>query len=272
MSDQNLSNLLPHAVEVVSNRQCADNLYVLELKFTDESTSADYSIQPGEFNMLYAFGEGEIPVSVSRVDPENQIWEHAIQAVGDVSNAICDLEVGDMLGLRGPYGNSWPLKQAQGKDVLVISGGVGNAPLMLAIEEMKNNKNLYNSISVLHGVKSPKYLLFNERYIEWCKDINIYRSAMEDADGQVFIKGLVTDLIDVVNFNPENIIVFICGPEKMMSAVMQKLDKIGVQQENIFVSLERNMQCGVGLCGHCQCGDKFVCIDGPIFVSSEVSF
>ena len=260
--------LLPTLMTIVAKKQISDNLYVLDISTEDDSQNI--AMLPGQFNMLYCFGEGEVPISVSEVKDNGKTLEYAIQDIGAVTNAICSMEVGDSIGVRGAYGNTWPLKKAKAKNVVIISGGVGNAPLMMATNKIIQDKDNYKSINILHGVNSPEQLLFRDKYEHFKTQSNIYLSSVESHSDDLFYTGFVTQHITADNIPAEDTIVMICGPEPMIEACTTALHNIGIASSDIYITLERNMQCGIGLCGHCQCGDKFVCTDGPIFSLDEI--
>ncbi|MHB8066440.1 MAG: FAD/NAD(P)-binding protein [Desulfobaccales bacterium] len=226
-----------------------------------------FSFAPGQFNMLYAFGVGESPISISG-DPERpETLVHTVRAVGAVTRAICDLKKGDVLGVRGPFGAPWPVAAAAGQDVLVIAGGLGLAPLRPAVYHLLTHRRDYGNLELIYGARTPEDLLYFKELEVWRGRFDFRVHVTVDAArgewrGNV---GVVPNLITRARFDPVNTVALICGPGVMMRFTVQELLAHGLKMENIYVSMERNMKCGLGLCGHCQLGPFFVCKDGPVF-------
>lgn len=239
--------------------------FTIELEAADNPK--DFPFAAGQFNMLYVFGVGEIPVSLSSDPDAAGTIKHTIRAVGTVTKALDRLKRGDVLGIRGPYGTSWPLEEATGKDVLLIAGGIGLAPLRPVLYQLFSQRKKYGKITLLYGVKTPKDILYRRELERWGKRFNIdvkvtVDKVSEDWNGN---GGVVTTLIPQIPLDPLRTIAMICGPEVMMRFTIVELQKYGMGDASIFISMERNMKCGIGLCGHCQCGPLFMCKDGPIF-------
>lgn len=233
---------------------------------------ANGGFQPGQFNMLYAFGVGEIPISISGNPSNMGVMTHTTRMVGTVSNAIGQLRAGGILGLRGPYGRGWPMERARGSDVVIVAGGIGLAPLRPVIYQLLSERDKYGRIVLLYGTRSPADLLFRKELENWRGrfDFDVHISvdhAIGDWRGNV---GFVTTFISRVALDPQNTVAMICGPEIMMRFSVMEFLKRGVSAEEIFVSMERNMKCGIGLCGHCQFGPYFICKDGPVFAYPQV--
>ncbi len=215
--------------------------------------------------MLYAFGAGEVPVSVSSVNGDGALV-HTVRAVGATTRAICAAEPGDQLGVRGPFGNTWPLEEARGGDVVLVTGGIGLAPLRPAIEHLISNRDDYRAVTLLYGARAPDEMLFFGEFQAWREagiDVKYtVDTATGDWQGRV---GLVTKLIPIAGFEGPRATAMVCGPEVMMRFVSTALEDRGVPADSIHVSLERNMKCAIGHCGHCQLAHRFVCKDGPVF-------
>jgi len=228
---------------------------------------AGFSFAPGQFNMLYAFGVGEAPISISG-DPERpENLVHTVRAVGAVTRAICGLKKGEVLGVRGPYGAAWPVAAAAGQDVLVIAGGLGLAPLRPAVYHLLAHRPDYGNLELIYGARTPEDLLYRKELEGWRGRFDFRVHVTVDAArgewrGNV---GVVPNLISRARFDAANTLALICGPGVMMRFTVQELLGHGLKMENIYVSMERNMKCGLGLCGHCQLGPFFVCKDGPVF-------
>jgi NAD(P)H-flavin reductase len=221
---------------------------------------------PGQFNMLYAFGIGEVPISISG-DPEDpRMLVHTIRAVGTVTKAIARLDVGASLGIRGPYGSAWPVERAAGGDVLVVAGGLGLAPLRPVVYHLLARRERFGRVAILYGARSPEDRLFPRELEAWSKRGDVEVRVIVDHAGRDWLGpvGVVPALIADVVIDPANTTAMLCGPEVMMRFSARALADRGLAPDQVFVSLERNMKCAVGLCGHCQYRETFVCKDGPI--------
>jgi NAD(P)H-flavin reductase len=227
---------------------------------------------PGQFNMLYVFGVGEVPISISGNPAQPERLIHTTREVGLVTRAMRRLKRGDALGVRGPFGSSWPVDKAVGRDVVVIAGGIGLAPLRPAIYTLLQNRERYGRVAVLYGTRTPDDILYTKELEKWRArfDLSVHVTvdrAIGPWRGSV---GVVTTLISRGGFDPQNTVAMVCGPEIMMRFTVLELQKRGVGLDRIYVSMERNMKCAVGLCGHCQFGPAFVCKDGPVFAFHEI--
>ncbi len=236
---------------------------------------APFRFLAGQFNMLYAFGTGESAISLSG-DPNADDGRliHTIRRVGAVTSALSRLSPGSSLGLRGPFGNPWPMEALRGRDLVFIAGGIGLAPLRPAILQALANRGDYGRIHILVGARAPEDALYLEQLKEWngqdrvnCQ-ITVDRAG-EDWTGRV---GVVTKLIPMANLDPSNTVALICGPEIMMRYTAIELRKLGVTDDRILVTMERNMKCALGFCGHCQFGPEFICKDGPVFRFDRIAF
>jgi NAD(P)H-flavin reductase len=234
--------LTPVSVGVTERRRETHDTWTLRL-------DGDLPIAPGQFAMLYAFGAGEAPISVSAVDGG---VEHTIRAVGAVTSALCEAET---IGVRGPYGNTWPLEEAAGREVVVVAGGIGLAPLRPVV------RALGSRAIVLYGARAPQELLYVDELASWGAQVTV-DAPSAGWDGPV---GVVTKLIERADFDPASAAAMICGPEVMMRFAAAALLERGMPADAIWVSLERGMRCGVGHCGHCQLGRLLICRDGPVF-------
>jgi NAD(P)H-flavin reductase len=223
--------------------------------------------QPGQFNMLYAFGVGEVAISISGDPAATDRIVHTIRAVGPVSEALTKLTRNELVGVRGPFGSNWPVDQAAGCDVLVIAGGIGLAPLRPVLYHLVRAREHYGRVALLYGARSPKDLLFRRELDAWRRTPDLQVRVTVDRAGQDWIGdvGVVTKLLPKIRFDPVDTVAMICGPEVMIRLTAAALEDLGVASERIFVSLERNMKCAIGSCGHCQFGPHFLCKDGPIF-------
>lgn len=221
--------------------------------------------EPGQFNMLYAFGVGEAAISMSG-DRNGTGLVHTVRDVGAVSGAITRLSPGATLGIRGPFGTGWPVKQAEGADIVIVAGGLGLAPLRPAIYHVLANRDRYGRVVVLFGSRSPKDMLYRRELEQWRQRLDVdIEVTVDHADagwrGNV---GVVPTLIARAAFDPRAAVAFVCGPEMMMRFTVNALLAARLPPDRIHVSMERNMKCAIGLCGHCQFGPAFICKDGPV--------
>lgn len=228
---------------------------------------------PGQFNMLTVFGVGEVAISISGDPAAPGELVHTIRGVGGVTRRLLALDAGEALGVRGPFGTAWPMREAEGCDVLLIAGGIGLAPLRPAIYQLLAQRERYNRVIVLYGARRPEELLYLDELRAWRGRFDTRVEVTVDASGPGWRGpvGVVTRLLHQVNFDADDAVVMTCGPEIMMLFAIRELRKMGVPSERIWLSMERNMQCAVGLCGHCQWGPHFVCRDGPVFRYDRVA-
>jgi len=227
---------------------------------------------PGQFNMLYAFGVGEVPISTSAAPDAGGALVHTIRDVGAVSHALVGTEPGSVIGVRGPYGTVWPLDRARGRDLVIVAGGIGLAPLRPAVYHALARRNEFASVCILVGARTPGDLLFLPELEDWRGRFDVdldvtVDGAGEDWHGRV---GVVTQLIPRANFDPTTAVALVCGPELMMTFTARALLDRGMPRESIHISMERNMRCGLGHCGHCQLGPVLICRDGPVFRFDEM--
>jgi NAD(P)H-flavin reductase len=261
--------MVPLPYRVVDRRRELDDTVTLTARPV-ASRGID-PLVPGQFNMVYVFGVGEAPISSSGEVSDDGTVVHTVRAVGRVSEAICSLRPGDAFGVRGPFGNPWPLDAMRGKDMVVVAGGIGLAPLRPAIADQLRRADEHGRISILIGARQPDQLLFTAQHDAW-RAAGADVLVTVDAAGPHWPGsiGVVTDLVARARFDPANTVALVCGPEIMMRFAAQRLVAADVPGGAVYVSMERNMKCGVGLCGHCQYGPDFVCRDGPVFPFSVV--
>ena len=227
---------------------------------------------PGQFSMLYVFGVGELPISISGDPNEPAKLVYTVRSVGKATNALVNLKPGLSVGVRGPFGTSWPLDAARGKDVLIVAGGIGLAPLRPAIHEVLRHRDDYVRLIVLYGARSPKDLLYRKQLAEWARlpDTQVLTTVDYGGVNWRGYVGVVTTLFRYVRLHPGATTAMICGPEIMMRYVIRELDRRGLPSNQVYLSMERNMKCAIGSCGHCQLGPYFVCKDGPIFTYEQM--
>lgn len=260
---QPLGAMAPVPHRVLSRTQETADTWTLAL----EPLGDPVHIAPGQFTMLYAFGVGEIPISTSGAPNPAGRLVHTIRAVGAVSAALCAAEPGDVIGVRGPFGTTWPLERATGGDLLIVAGGIGLAPLRPAVLHALEHRDDYADVCLLVGARSPAELLYRAQLEHWRGRFDLDVGVTVDTavgkwHGRV---GVVTRLLPHADFDPATVTAFLCGPGPMMRFTALALVKAGVAPDRIWISEERHMQCGVGLCGHCQLGPHLICRDGPVF-------
>lgn len=262
----------PHEVEIIERIQESPGLFTLRLKFTSEDEQRSYQFEPGQFNMLYLYGVGEVPISIVSDPSDDHVIDHTIRAVGRVTNGLANLQRGDRLGLRGPFGRGWPMRETEQNDIVVITGGLGCAPVVSVINYIMHRRERYGHLNIVQGVKHSADFIWRERYDQWRQlpDTQVLLAADSGDALWPWHIGRVTDLFDKLAFDPDRVSVMMCGPEGMMHVVINHMREYGVEDHDLWLSMERNMQCAVGHCGHCQYGGKFVCRDGPVFNFSEV--
>jgi NAD(P)H-flavin reductase len=247
-----------------------EDTFTLEMEAANGAGIAGFGA--GQFNMLYVFGIGEIPISISSNPASAHRIAHTTRAVGTVTRALNELRPGDMVGVRGPYGSCWPVEEAVGHDIVIVSGGIGLAPLRPALYHFLNQRERYGRIVLLYGARTPEDILYRRELEQWRSrlDLEVYVTVDRATGRWRGNVGLVTTLIRRAPFDPLNSVAFVCGPEVMMYFTLKELIRRGVRLQTINLSMERNMKCGIGLCGHCQFGPHFVCQTGPVFRAGSV--
>jgi len=273
--------MVPRIARVLRRRREGPGVWTLEIQpeetpdaagAPNQSLSKDAACAPGQFNMLTVFGVGEVAISASGDPADRGRLVHTVRAVGPVSTALAQLRAGDTVGLRGPFGKGWPMEEMAGRDVVIVAGGLGLAPLRPALFRFLAERDRYGKIVLLYGARGPGDVLFRREMEKWRRfgiDVEVtVDHTVDDWQGHV---GVVTALIPRAAFDPSRAISVVCGPEVMMRFSIAALRHAGVAADAIYLSMERNMKCAVGFCGHCQFGPVFVCRDGPVFRYDRVS-
>jgi len=266
---------LPMEAEIIEFIEEEKDVFTMRCLLTDEKLAAKYNFYPGQFNMIYLYGVGEDAISIvhDRDFVQGQ-FEHTIQVVGRVTRGMAALKKGDKVGVRGPFGSAWPMEAAKGKDVVVMTGGLGNAPLVAATEEILKNRDKYGKLYVVQGIRDSSLLIYQDMYTRWNNQPNT-EVLLASTGGDTFgpwkwYNGFVTAAIPDLDLDLDNTIVMSVGPEIMMKNVAKEFIKAGVPADQVYLSLERSMKCAIGHCGHCQMGNKFVCKDGAVYSYSVV--
>ena len=253
--------MLPLPARVVWRREEAPGVVTFALPAEATTPRA----RPGQFDMLYAYAVGEIPVSVSGVPDGDGLLLHTVRNVGATSRAVCGLREGDAVGVRGPVGAGWDVEAHEGHDVVVVAGGIGLAPLRPVIVHVLRNRERYGRLRVVIGARTPGEHIFRDDVAAWRRQgVEVHRTVDRAGAGWDEAVGLVTQPLRRMWLDAPRTVAMICGPEVMMRAAARMLLDTGVAPQRVRISLERNMHCGVGLCGHCQLGPLFVCTDGPV--------
>lgn len=255
--------LLPSPFRVMTRRQDTADTVTLGLRALG---GEPLRFAPGTFTMVEMFGVGEVPISISGDPADPEVLEHTIRDVGAVTHALVGSRPGTIVGVRGPYGRGWQARDAAGSDLLVVAGGIGLAPLRPALLEVLAHRADFGRVILLYGARRAEDILFADELARWADrgDMEIQISVDYRTPGWEGRVGLVTTLVAQAGFDPEHTLALVCGPEVMMRLVATALVERGVPAQRVRLSLERNMHCGVGLCGHCQVRELFVCVDGPV--------
>jgi len=265
-------SLCPHPAIVRSVEPETPGVATFRIEFQDPRRQEQYGVGPGQFNMIYVPGVGEVPISVSGGPEEGPGIGHTIRFAGRVTRVIGNLEPGAVVGMRGPYGRGWPLAQARGRDVVLVAGGLGLAPLRLVVKALLADRKQFGRLTLVYGARQPVDLLYASEYRDWKHQGMEILITVDRADlnwrGRV---GVVPVLFNRLKIKPERTVVLTCGPEILMRFAVTEALTRGMSDGDIYYSMERNMQCAVGLCGHCQLGPAFLCKDGPVFAHRQLA-
>lgn len=263
--------MIPKQFKITKKAEDVMGCVTFTLKPIEKEESCKFDL--GQFYMMYNFGDGAVPISISGDAAKEDELTFTIQDAGGVTSHICNLHVGNVLGLHGPFGTSWPINEAEGKDVVVMTGGIGMAPLRGLVYHLVNNRDNFKNAHLLYGAQTAECYLYADEITQWMKTIDVQLASDRIIECETKFHshhGFVTELADKMSLDAENTVAYICGPEPMIVNSAKLLAEKGVPKSKIFVSLERNMKCGIGQCGRCQLGPKFTCKDGPVFPYSEV--
>jgi NAD(P)H-flavin reductase len=254
---------LPRPFRVAANRRETHDTVTIELESLDRR---GLPFAPGQFTMVGPLGVGDVPISISGHPGRPQQLVHTIRDVGGVTRALCQTSEGDVLAVRGPFGVGWRVSDGKDGDVVIVAGGVGLAPLRSAVIEVVASRHEYGRVSVLYGARTVEDVLFGADLAAWASDADVHVAITVDRASTAWTGrvGLVTELVAPATFDPARTLALVCGPEVMMRYVAGELTAHGVPPERIRLSLERNLRCGVGLCGHCQLREYLICVDGPV--------
>jgi NAD(P)H-flavin reductase len=257
----------------VEVRDLAADIKLLRLEMLNGGGEAFRTYQPGQFAFISAFGFGEAPFGIANTCGRGPTVDFAVARVGSVTTGLHELGEGDVVGVRGPLGNWFPMKKFKGKNLIVLGGGIGGAPLRPVIQFVLDNRSDFGSLTILWAARHPSLLVFTDEYDEWrtAPNTSLHLTVDNPDDNWKQNVGLITQLLEKVAPPPENSVTITCGPPIMIHFVTKLLqEKLGFTPKNNFVTLEARMHCGLGKCGRCNLGEKLVCVDGPVFNMEEV--
>jgi len=265
--------MLPIPARIADIREENFNTRTFVMQIQDESTRKAYRWTPGQFNMIYVPGVGEAAISISSDPDQPEVLSHTIRVVGSVTRALERSGIGGIVGLRGPFGRGWPIERLDGGDVVMVAGGIGLAPLRPMVYWLRRHRDRFRRVVLLFGCRSPDDRLYVDELEQWGSDkvIDVLVTVDNATEGWVGPVGVVTDLLQRIRVNADRTTVMVCGPRVLNRVAAWNFLQLHVPPERVYLSLERNMNCGFGQCGHCQMGSKFVCKDGPVFAFSEIA-
>lgn len=263
---------LPYKATIKSIQKESFDTNTYKVVFDNKKIRDSFNYKQGQFAEISIFGVGEAPISITSSPTRKGYLEFTIRAAGSLTKKIHQLGVGDGIYVRGPYGNSFPYEEIRGKNIYFIAGGIGLPPLRSLINMVMDNRKEFGYVKILYGAKTPDELCFKQELQEWEKIPNteVWLTVDKPCDGWGCSVGVVTELWKETDVHPGNAVAFVCGPPIMIKFVVMKLAESGFKDKDIIMTLERYMKCGIGKCGHCNVGEKFVCIDGPVFTYEEI--
>jgi len=264
---------IPYLATLKTATQLTPDIKLLDMELVDPDTRASFEYKPGQFALLSAFGEGEAPFGIVSLPKQKDGLEFAVRRIGTVTRALQELEPGDTLGVRGPFGNYFPLEDYEGKNIIIIGGGIGMAPLRPVINKILERRDNYEELLIINGARTPKDLVFQPEFPTWMEaprtkvELTVDRGD-EQWKGRV---ALVPDVVKELAPSPDNTIAIICGPPIMIRFTLARLRDLGFKDDQIVTTLEAKMKCGLGKCARCNIGEKYVCQDGPVFTLEQIS-
>jgi NAD(P)H-flavin reductase len=262
----------PYLATISGIRDLATGIKLFQVELDDPVIRKDFDYQPGQFAEISAFGVGESPFGITSTRDRGETIEFAVNRIGTVTDALHRMDVGDKIGVRGPLGNSFPMDAFKGKNIVVLGGGIGGAPLRPVIQTILDNRSDYGRMTIFWAARSPDLLVFTDEYGDWRaqSDTELHLTVDQATPDWPHKEGLITTLVEGVGPSPDNAVTITCGPPIMIHFAMLTLNKLGFQADQNWVTLEAKMKCGIGKCGRCNMGGVFICTDGPVFCFSEV--
>jgi NAD(P)H-flavin reductase len=268
----NTNPLMPSLGKLIEVRDLATEIKLLRIEMQNGAGETFRTFQPGQFAFVSVFGLGEAPFGIANSAERGPRLDFAVARLGSVTTGLHELGVGDLVGVRGPLGNSFPMEQFKSKNLVVIGGGIGGAPLRPVIQHVLDHRSDYGKLTILWAARQPSLLVFTDEFDEWRAapgtSLHLTVDKADEAwQGEV---GLITRLLEKVAPSGENAVAVTCGPPIMIQYVTRMLDRMGFAAQDSYVTLEARMHCGIGKCGRCNLGEKLVCVDGPVFNMAEV--
>ncbi len=263
---------LPHLARLAAIQPLGTGIKLFKLRFEDAASAERFVYRPGQFALLDAFGVGEAPFGITSVYGVDETVDFAVARVGTVTRALHEMSLGDVVGVRGPMGNCFPLEDLRGRNVLFLGGGIGGAPLRPVITAILHDRESYGQMTILWAARNPNLLVFTEEYDTWraAPRTELHLTVDEgDATWQGHV-GLITQLLQQVRPSADNAVAIICGPPIMIHFAILELQKLGFSSDQILTTLEAKMTCGIGKCGRCNVGEKYICLHGPVFRHTEM--
>ena len=263
----------PYLGTLVGARDLATDIKLFQVQLDNPEERESFAYLPGQFGFVSAFGVGEAPFGLASTPLRGPTLEFAVNKVGTVTSALHRLGEGDVVGVRGPFGNWFPLDEMRGKNIILLGGGIGGAPLRPVIQTVLDNRADYGKLTILWAARSPSLLIFTEEFDQWraAPDTELHLTVDHGDDTWTDKVGLITTLLEEVAPSPENAATITCGPPIMIKFTLLTLEKLGFSPDQMIVTLEAKMKCGMGKCGRCNLGEKYVCTDGPVFSYAEIS-
>jgi sulfhydrogenase subunit gamma (sulfur reductase) len=268
-----MNPMRPYLGTLVGIKDLATDIKLFQVELNDPQVRESFDYRPGQFAFVSAFGVGEAPFGLASTRSRGPVLEFAINKIGTVTAALHAMEEGDIVGVRGPLGNWFPMDEFKGKNIIVLGGGIGGAPLRPVIHTVLDNRADYGKLTILWAARNPSLLIFTDEYDTWraAPNTELHLTVDEGDANWTGNVGLITQLLEQVAPSPENAVTITCGPPIMIHFVMLTLAKLGFTRQQMIVTLEAKMKCGIGKCGRCNLGEKFVCVDGPVFSFDEVA-
>ncbi|MGD0611985.1 MAG: FAD/NAD(P)-binding protein [Anaerolineales bacterium] len=264
--------LMPYLGKLVEVKDLANEIKLFRVEMQDGGSQAFHDYRPGQFAFVSAFGAGEAPFGIASTPKRGATVDFAVARLGSVTTGLHQLGKGDTLGVRGPLGNSFPMETFQGKNIIVLGGGIGGAPLRPVIQHVLDQRSDYGKLTILWAARHPSLLVFTDEYDEWraAPDTTLHLTVDQPDEGWKGSTGIITELLAKVAPSPENAVTITCGPPIMIYYVTKMLAELGFAAKDNYVTLEARMHCGLGKCGRCNLGEKLICVDGPVFNMEEV--
>lgn len=263
---------LPHLATITEIEPQTPDTTMFRVVLDDSTLAQAFTYRPGQFAELSIFGVGECPISIASTPTRRGSLEFCVRAVGQVTNALHELDVGGKIGIRGPYGNSFPLPELEEKNLLFIGGGIGLAPLRSLVNYVLDNRDHYGEVELVYGARSPQELVFKGELKLWDEQegVTVYLTVDRGDERWRGPVGFVPPFLREIDPSPQDKVAFTCGPPIMIKLVMEALEEMGFPPARIVTTLEMKMKCGVGKCGRCNIGSKYICRDGPVFTLEQL--